>query len=104
MASAPTQLAEGVHRLGDDLVNFYLVEEGGRVTVVDAGIPSHRSQLESYLPTIGRTPVRDAVRPPLVLLPGGAQESPASRGTARRGPAGRRAGPCRSARAASRCW
>lgn len=55
MASAPTQIAEGVHRLGDDLVNFYLVEEGGRLTVVDAGIPSHRSQLESYLPTIGRT-------------------------------------------------
>src|SRR5262245_23499883 len=55
MASAPTQVAEGVHRLGDDLVNFYLVEEGGRLTVVDAGIPSHRSQLESYLPAIGRT-------------------------------------------------
>lgn len=55
MASAPTQVAEGVHRLGDDLVNFYLVDEGGRVTVVDAGIPAHRSQLESYLPTIGRT-------------------------------------------------
>ena len=92
MASAPTQLAEGVHRLGDDLVNFYLVEEGGRVTVVDAGIPSHRSQLESYLPTIGRTPVRDAVRPPLVLLPGGAQESPASSGnrTARAGTSSRR--------------
>ena len=55
MASAPTQIAEGVHRLGDDLVNFYLVEEGGGLTVIDAGIPSHRSQLESYLPTIGRT-------------------------------------------------
>ena len=55
MASAPTQIAEGVHRLGDDLVNFYLVEEGGRLTIVDAGIPAHRSELESYLPTIGRT-------------------------------------------------
>ena len=55
MASAPTQIAEGVHRLGDDLVNLYLVEDGGRLTIVDAGLPAHRSQLESYLPTIGRT-------------------------------------------------
>ena len=55
MASAPTQIAEGVHRLGDDLVNLYLVEDGGRLTLVDAGLPAHRSQLESYLPTIGRT-------------------------------------------------
>jgi glyoxylase-like metal-dependent hydrolase (beta-lactamase superfamily II) len=55
MASAPTQIAEGVHRLGDDLVNLYLVEDGGRLTLVDAGLPAHRSQLESYLPTIDRT-------------------------------------------------
>jgi glyoxylase-like metal-dependent hydrolase (beta-lactamase superfamily II) len=55
MASAPTEIAEGVHRLGDDLVNLYLVEEGGRLAVVDAGLPAHRGQLESYLPTIGRT-------------------------------------------------
>lgn len=38
-ASAPTQVAEGVHRLGDDLVNFYLVEQGGRVTIVERGHP-----------------------------------------------------------------
>jgi glyoxylase-like metal-dependent hydrolase (beta-lactamase superfamily II) len=55
MASAPTQVAEGVHRLGDDLINFYLLEDGARVTLVDAGLPAHRRQLESYLPTIGRT-------------------------------------------------
>jgi glyoxylase-like metal-dependent hydrolase (beta-lactamase superfamily II) len=55
MASAPTQIAEGVHRLGDDLVNFYLVEDGTRLTLVDAGLPAHRRQLESYLPTISRT-------------------------------------------------
>jgi glyoxylase-like metal-dependent hydrolase (beta-lactamase superfamily II) len=55
MASAPTQIADGVHRLGEDLVNFYLVDDGGRLTIVDAGLPAHRSQLESYLPTIGRT-------------------------------------------------
>src|SRR5512144_3103952 len=55
MASAPTEIAEGVHRLGDALVNLYLVEDGGRLTLVDAGLPAHRSQLESYLPTIGRT-------------------------------------------------
>jgi glyoxylase-like metal-dependent hydrolase (beta-lactamase superfamily II) len=54
MASAPTQIADGVHRLGDDMVNFYLVEDGAHLTLIDAGLPGHRRQLESYLPTIGR--------------------------------------------------
>jgi len=28
-----------VHRLGDEVVNLYPVDDGGRVTVVDAGYP-----------------------------------------------------------------
>jgi hypothetical protein len=34
-----TQVTEGVHRLTQGVVNFYLVEEGGRLLLVDAGAP-----------------------------------------------------------------
>jgi glyoxylase-like metal-dependent hydrolase (beta-lactamase superfamily II) len=44
-----------VHRAGTSLVNWYLLEEGGRVTVVDAGLPGYRGQLEPALAQIGRT-------------------------------------------------
>jgi glyoxylase-like metal-dependent hydrolase (beta-lactamase superfamily II) len=56
MSTAPTQVAAGVHRLGNDLVNFYLIEDEGRLTLVDAGLPRHRGQLESALHSLGRTP------------------------------------------------
>src|SRR4051812_2681657 len=51
----PTEVAEGVVRLGTDLVNWYLVEDGGRVTIVDAGVPAYRPQLEAGLAKLGRT-------------------------------------------------
>jgi hypothetical protein len=34
-----TQVTEGVHRLTQGVVNFYLVEEGGRLLLVDAALP-----------------------------------------------------------------
>ena len=34
------RIAEGLHRLGSDLINFYLVEDATGVTVVDAGVPA----------------------------------------------------------------
>jgi glyoxylase-like metal-dependent hydrolase (beta-lactamase superfamily II) len=43
-----------IHRAGTPLVNWYLLEEEGRVTIVDAGCPSYRSQLEGALRAIGR--------------------------------------------------
>jgi glyoxylase-like metal-dependent hydrolase (beta-lactamase superfamily II) len=46
----------GIHRVGDDHVNFFLIEDGDRVTVVDAGLPKHWASLEAALTTIGRTP------------------------------------------------
>jgi glyoxylase-like metal-dependent hydrolase (beta-lactamase superfamily II) len=46
---------EGVVRLGTDFVNFFLVEDGGRVTVVDTGVPAYRHQLEPGLAALGRT-------------------------------------------------
>jgi glyoxylase-like metal-dependent hydrolase (beta-lactamase superfamily II) len=47
------QLADGVHRLGSSYINWYLVEEGGRYTVVDAGLPGYRPQLDEALSELG---------------------------------------------------
>jgi glyoxylase-like metal-dependent hydrolase (beta-lactamase superfamily II) len=43
-----------VHRLGSERVNFYLVEDEGRVTVVDAGLSGYWNQLEPALSAQGR--------------------------------------------------
>jgi glyoxylase-like metal-dependent hydrolase (beta-lactamase superfamily II) len=50
-----TEVAEGVHRLGDRYVNWYVIEDGGRLTVLDAGFPAHWPQLPALLGTIGKT-------------------------------------------------
>lgn len=39
----------GVHRLGSSLVNWYLVEEDGQLTAVDAGLPGYGKTLPSDL-------------------------------------------------------
>ena len=52
----PTLVAEGVVRLGTELVNWYLLEEDGKVTVVDAGAPAYRPQLDKGLALLGREP------------------------------------------------
>jgi glyoxylase-like metal-dependent hydrolase (beta-lactamase superfamily II) len=52
----PTLVADGVVRLGTELVNWYLLEGDGKVTVVDAGMPSFRPQLERGLALLGRGP------------------------------------------------
>src|SRR4051812_14401079 len=43
-----------IHRAGTEIVNWYLLEEGGRVTIVDAGCPGYRPQLDEALRAIGR--------------------------------------------------
>jgi glyoxylase-like metal-dependent hydrolase (beta-lactamase superfamily II) len=50
----PAEVAPGIHRLGNDLVNFYLVEGDDGLTLVDAGLPGFRGQLESVLRERGR--------------------------------------------------
>jgi glyoxylase-like metal-dependent hydrolase (beta-lactamase superfamily II) len=45
-----------VHRLGTRLVNWYLVEEGGRLTVVDSGVPGYWPQLGERLSALGHAP------------------------------------------------
>lgn len=52
----PAVVADGVVRLGTDLVNWFLVEADGRVVVVDAGLPGYRPQLEAGLALLGRRP------------------------------------------------
>jgi glyoxylase-like metal-dependent hydrolase (beta-lactamase superfamily II) len=47
-------VAPGVHRLGSSLVNYYLIEEGERLTLVDAGLPRLRGDLEALLAARGK--------------------------------------------------
>jgi glyoxylase-like metal-dependent hydrolase (beta-lactamase superfamily II) len=49
-------VTEGIHRIDDAFVNWYLVEDGGAVTVVDAGLPASWSSLQRALAAIGRAP------------------------------------------------
>ena len=44
-----------IHRLGPDIVNVYLVENRGEVTIIDAGVPGYWSLLPAALARIGRT-------------------------------------------------
>jgi glyoxylase-like metal-dependent hydrolase (beta-lactamase superfamily II) len=48
------RIAEGLHRLGSDLINFYLVEDATGVTVVDAGVPAFYDKLGDCLDESGR--------------------------------------------------
>jgi glyoxylase-like metal-dependent hydrolase (beta-lactamase superfamily II) len=43
------EVASGVYRLGTPIVNWYLVEDGGAVTAVDAGLPGFGDTLEEDL-------------------------------------------------------
>jgi len=49
------KLAPHLHRLGSDLVNSYLVEDGGGVTIIDAGLPGLWKELPAELAAMGRS-------------------------------------------------
>ena len=50
------EIAPGIHRVGSNsIVNGYLVEEGGEVTIVDAGVSGLWSRLPAELAAMGRT-------------------------------------------------
>jgi glyoxylase-like metal-dependent hydrolase (beta-lactamase superfamily II) len=50
------QLAPHLHRLGSSsLINSYLIEDGGRITVVDAGIPGLWNDLVKEVQAMGRS-------------------------------------------------
>jgi glyoxylase-like metal-dependent hydrolase (beta-lactamase superfamily II) len=50
-----TQIAPSLHRLGSSLVNSYLIEEAGLVTIVDAGLPGYWGDLSAELAAMGRS-------------------------------------------------
>jgi glyoxylase-like metal-dependent hydrolase (beta-lactamase superfamily II) len=51
------QLAPGLHRVGSSsLVNSYLIEGDGGLTVIDAGLQGHWKDLLAELESMGRTP------------------------------------------------
>jgi glyoxylase-like metal-dependent hydrolase (beta-lactamase superfamily II) len=51
-----TQISPGVHRLATRYENWYLLESGGRLTVLDAGLPGQWGEFSSALSRLGHTP------------------------------------------------
>ena len=49
------KIAEGLHRIGSELVNSYLVVDAGGVTIIDAGLPRYWKLLNNELAKIGST-------------------------------------------------
>lgn len=49
-------VGDGIHRLTNGVVNFYLVEDAGALTLVDAGAPGDWQTLVATLRSIGRSP------------------------------------------------
>jgi glyoxylase-like metal-dependent hydrolase (beta-lactamase superfamily II) len=49
------KLAQSLHRVGSDIVNCYLVEDGGALTLIDAGVPGQFSDLAAELRVLGRS-------------------------------------------------
>lgn len=49
------EVTEGIRRIGGGVANVYLVEEAGEITIVDAGMPGHYTELLRELRTMGRS-------------------------------------------------
>jgi glyoxylase-like metal-dependent hydrolase (beta-lactamase superfamily II) len=49
------KIAPGIHRIGSDTVNSYLVVDGTDITIVDAGLPGYRKLLLEELARMGRS-------------------------------------------------
>jgi glyoxylase-like metal-dependent hydrolase (beta-lactamase superfamily II) len=49
------RIAPGVHRLGNGLVNAYLLEESGEITIIDAGAPGYWNDLPNELAAMNRS-------------------------------------------------
>jgi glyoxylase-like metal-dependent hydrolase (beta-lactamase superfamily II) len=51
------RIAPSIHRLGtNSLVNAYLVEDAGEVTLIDAGVPGDYSDIPRELAAMGPRP------------------------------------------------
>jgi glyoxylase-like metal-dependent hydrolase (beta-lactamase superfamily II) len=49
------KLAPGIHRIGPGLINSYLLEESGEITIIDAGAPGYWNDLPNELALMGRS-------------------------------------------------
>src|SRR5438477_2186792 len=49
------EVAPRIRRIGQEIVNCYLVEEAGSIVIVDAGVPAYWRDLQAELQAIGRT-------------------------------------------------
>jgi glyoxylase-like metal-dependent hydrolase (beta-lactamase superfamily II) len=49
------EITKGIRRTGSGMVNVYLVEDAGEVTIVDAGAPGNWSELLDELAAMGRS-------------------------------------------------
>lgn len=49
------ELANGIHRFDTGSFNWYLIEEAGRITLVDAGFPGHYRVFREGLRSLGKT-------------------------------------------------
>ena len=49
------RIRDGLHRLGNGVVNVYLVADGTDVTIIDAGVPGYWADLPGELAAMGRT-------------------------------------------------
>ncbi|MDF2741797.1 MAG: fold metallo-hydrolase [Actinomycetia bacterium] len=50
------KIAPGIHRIGDhSMVNSYLLEDAGEVTIIDAGLPGYYRDIPRELAAMGRT-------------------------------------------------
>jgi len=49
------KIADGVHRIGTGLINSYLLEEAGEVTIIDAALPGYWNDLPAELAAMGRS-------------------------------------------------
>ena len=55
MAISSQEIAAGVYRLADGLVNLYVIEEDGELTLIDAGWPWSWSSIEQAVSQLGRS-------------------------------------------------
>lgn len=51
------KIAPGIHRIGgNSIINSYLLEQAGEVTIIDAGVPGYYKDIAGELSAMGRTP------------------------------------------------
>ncbi len=55
MSTQPAQVADGVHRVADGMVNWYLLVDDRGVTLVDTGWPRSWSKVEEVLHALGKS-------------------------------------------------